>query len=187
MQQDKTEVSQQEKEYIITDFQICRYCTVSGQKHLTHTWDQLGPMPSLRHLHAGFSLQSLRFNPGQLQERFTVSDWARFITYFLLFSLVTIIPPLLHTHLSVAPMVCNSPDQAACCHILGLLSRWLLHPPQHLAGHKVMYFMNNWDLYWWTSNCNGVYLIQCSNPYSYNNKYVINMCVCFWRQNIIKQ
>lgn len=104
---------------------------------MTPTWDKLGPMQWLRHLHAGFSLQSLRFNSGQLQERFTMNNWTRFYTDFLLFSLVIIIPPLFHTHLSVASTVCNSPDQAACCHILGLLSRWHNLPPQHLAGHKV--------------------------------------------------
>jgi hypothetical protein len=31
-----------------------------------------------------------------------------------------LIPPLLHTHLSPPPEVCDSPDQAAHYHILGL-------------------------------------------------------------------
>jgi hypothetical protein len=36
------------------------------------------------------------------------------------FPLPIITPPLLHTHLSPPPVVCNSPDQAAHYHILGL-------------------------------------------------------------------
>jgi hypothetical protein len=43
-----------------------------------------------------------------------------FLTELLRFPLPISIPPLLHTHLSHPPAVCDSPDQAAHYHILSL-------------------------------------------------------------------
>jgi hypothetical protein len=44
----------------------------------------------------------------------------RFSLSFFSFTLLIIIPPLLHTHLSLLLEVFDSPDQAAHYHILGL-------------------------------------------------------------------
>jgi hypothetical protein len=46
--------------------------------------------------------------------------WTRIFSKFLQFLLLIIILPMLHTHLSLAPEVTNSPNQTEQNHILGL-------------------------------------------------------------------
>jgi hypothetical protein len=49
----------------------------------------------------------------------TKCQWAGFSPISLVFLLLFIIPPLLHTHLSPLHEMCNSSDQAAHYHTLG--------------------------------------------------------------------
>jgi hypothetical protein len=68
----------------------------------------------------------------------------------VLFSPVSIIPPLLHTHLSSPLEVCDSPEQAAHYHTLGPK----LGATQLLAGTEkisIIYY-NNWQVSFFLTN-----------------------------------
>jgi hypothetical protein len=45
--------------------------------------------------------------------------WRRFLPEFILFPLLIIIPPFLHSYLLPPPEVCNNPHQAAHYYIFG--------------------------------------------------------------------
>jgi hypothetical protein len=72
---------------------------------------------------SGFLPWSLQFNPGWLHVRLVVDKVAPKHGFRRVYSVLPpliIIPPLLHTHLSLPPEVYDSPDHAAQYHILSL-------------------------------------------------------------------
>jgi hypothetical protein len=58
----------------------------------------------------------------------------------LRFSLASIIPYLLHTHVSLPHEVCDSSDQAVNCHTLGPKLVASLSVTRHLAGKRGQYY-----------------------------------------------
>jgi hypothetical protein len=98
----------------------------------------------LKPLVAGLSPRRRGFLPGPVHVGFVVDKVAlgHFFIRFLRFSPVSIIPPLLHTHLSPPHVVCDSCDQAPHYHTLGpKLGASSL--TRHLAGpeeRSIIYF-----------------------------------------------
>jgi hypothetical protein len=79
-------------------------------------------MPQLKWPDVGYSFRSLRFSPGRPCDIHGGQSGigTGFSPSFYNFPPLIIIPPLLHTHLSPLFEACDSPDQAAQHHILGL-------------------------------------------------------------------
>jgi hypothetical protein len=98
-------------------------------------WRKPETVPWLKRLSAGLSPWRPGFAPESVHLGFVVDkvELAQVFLRVLRFSPVSIIPPLLHTHLSPPHEVCQSPDQAEYCHTLDpKLGAWPL--TQHVTG-----------------------------------------------------